>query len=264
MLSNALTQNTDLDNMDHRAVMKLEKVEEANEKFEKSYVLALDYLSCALFAELFFDFERDWLNRSIESPIQGEINMLLSQLPLYAAALTDAYSFARLLLICADKIVIRYLILIRDSGMSYLIDFDEYMLQRLVIDTKLIQKAFADIAKSCGCEKYLCLIELRLQRLDDMCTLIIAQCEGELFKITLRKLTEEGMCKRNESLAFANFMRACLKLRKISHTGSLTVSDMVATSLRSLESVYERPVVNLVCPSHHSFFISILITEYCL
>jgi hypothetical protein len=96
-----------------------------------------------------------------ESPIVEALNQLLAQWPVYSVALTDVYSFARLLLICADKIVVVYLVLVRDH-------FRAEWTIRLGEDVKQIKAAFAEITRTCSCDKYLCLIELRLRRLDDL------------------------------------------------------------------------------------------------
>ena len=241
-LNVAVAQITVSGNHDRRAILKLEKVENAHEVFEKCYVIALDYLSCVIFENIFHDFELEWPNLNIESPIKSAVAVLLNLWPAFNAAMTDSYSFARLLLICADKIVMLFLAMIRDGGVNFVLKMDEDLLKRWNEDVKMVFDAFTNASKVTGCDKYLCLIELRLRRLSDVFNMIAADLGDDVFRSTLKKITDEGVLKRNESLAFANMIRSCLRARRF----VTKLDESISSSIRALEAVYERPLPSMV------------------
>lgn len=85
-----------------------------------------------------------------------------------------------------------YFALIRDSGTTYTIEFREDEIARLTADIKRIDETFTEIAKTAGCDRYLCLIELRLRRLDDILVLVGSSSTSERFNQTLVRIKDEG------------------------------------------------------------------------
>lgn len=242
LLAVAAERNSISRSADRRVVSKFEKIENANEVLEKGYLVALDYLSCALFEDIFLDHLYSWPDLGVDSPTKSAMASLRNKWPAFASAVTDSYSFAKLLLLCADKIVVVYLTLIRECGMERTFVFCDELLVRFNDDIRNIYDGFFTAIKSSGCEKYSSLIELRLQRLHDVYALIAEDSESSSFRDTLKKVRDEGIFKRCESLAFANIIRACHKARQVGAKND----DEISSSIRSLESVYERPLDNMV------------------
>lgn len=240
LVSRCVADNADACGLDRHAVSKLEKIEEANSVLEKAYVNALDVLSCTVFAKLFANFESEW---PAQSNVPHELGRLSELVLNYSSALMDMYSSARLLLICADKIVVLYLALIRDGCERGQLRFESDLLIRFALDVRHIQEAFAEVVKAASCGKYAVLIELRLRRLDDVLTLVGDKNEDKV-KAVLQRVSEEGLCKHPEALAYANMIKACVKARQMSASPALL--EMINASVEALTSVYSRPVAALV------------------
>ena len=242
LLAVAAERNTIYRSTDRRAVSKFEKIESANEVMEKGYLVALDYLSCALFEDVFLDHLDTWPDLSLDSPTKSAMVALRSKWSAFASAMMDSYTFAKLLLLCADKIIVVYLTLIRECGVERTFEFCDKLLARFNDDVRAIYDAFFTAIKSSGCEKYSSLIELRLQRLHDVYALIAENSGSSNFRDALKKVRDEGILKRCESLAFANLIRACQKSRCVGAKSD----DEISSCIRSLEAVYEHPLDNMV------------------
>lgn len=194
-----------------------DRVHQASSTFESVIRTTLDTISCVIFAPCVYllkDFENDWRKAAVtidaSGPIAEVMHIIRDSLHFYRYIIINSVYYIRLVEICADKIVILCLTLLKECSPT----FTPAEIEKIGSDISIIKKGFLMCVKGPESEKHFAIIEIRLKRLQDIYYLITEDLSSASFINTTRRLIGESECDPQcDSIALSMLVNHCFQLR---------------------------------------------------
>lgn len=195
-----------------------DRVHKAYKQFEQVRKLALDAISCVVFApcmHVLHDFEQAWRNSAANTetsgPIADVMHLIRDSLHFYRYIIVHNSNYIHLVEICCDKIVMLCLALLRDFSSK----FTPAEIEKMGSDITLIKKGFLVCVKGPDSEKNFAVIEIHLKRLQDIYYLVSEAPSSINFINTTRRLVGESECDPLcDSIALSMIVEKCFEVRE--------------------------------------------------